>query len=348
LQATELKSISARSGTENLAEIGCTTRFATDHGSELFDSISYACSCFYRSGVGHFPSNVDFLQRPWQIVGNRVLAVGSDIPYPYTQFDKPSTKYEALFDPNPAFNDLRFAFLVTVCPEGFTDLQDIRNLDDLTEEQVEAVFDFCSEYLSSVHQAQLSADCPNNFLEKAWPVYVEMMWAVDVPFYLSCDELMLISELRRENLVIFSWSGSCAQYVGSVLGHEGSPVTLVAVKTNALRRVRSHFERLTVCDHAAAAASSRGTDPHGSRSPLSSASYRDKKRSAESQTSGNTPPSTSIEPQSLKLPAPTIQSMEEELRRCNMKVSLSAWNDVAHTAQQTFCKQFADILANFV
>jgi hypothetical protein len=129
-----------------------------------------------------------------------------------------------------------------------------------------------------------------------------MMWAVDVPFYLSCDELMLISELRRENLVIFSWSGSCAQYVGSVLGHEGSPVTLVAVKTNALRRVRSHFERLTVCDHAAAAASSCGTDPHGSRSPLSSASYRDKKRSAESQTSGNTPPSTSIEPQSLKLP----------------------------------------------
>lgn len=92
-------------------------------------------------------------------------AVGSDMLYPCAQYEKSGTRYEALFDPDPAVDDLRFSLLMIVCPPGFQDLVEL--LYNISEDQVQAVLQFCSEDLSSVHQTQLSRHCPPGFLERA-------------------------------------------------------------------------------------------------------------------------------------------------------------------------------------
>ena len=196
-------------------------------------------------------NNTEWLKPPWTELRGQMRAVGSDMPYPYVQYEKPGTRYEALFDSDPAFNDLRFSFLMTVCPPGFQDLEEV--LYNYPDDQVEGVLQFCSDELSAVHQTQLSRHCPPGFLERAWPIYVEAMSADDDSFYLSCDELLLICELRRKNVIIFGRSGpdSQAHCVGSVTGHENSPLTLVTLLIDPFGRTRSHFERLKLCNQAA-------------------------------------------------------------------------------------------------
>ena len=48
-------------------------------------------------------------------------------------------------------------------------------------------------------------------------------------YYLIVDELMLVCELRQQNIAVFGKQRRQARFLGAVTGHAGSPLELVVL-----------------------------------------------------------------------------------------------------------------------
>ena len=91
-------------------------------------------------------SDTDFLQTPWVFLDGQAVVRGSAPPVPFCTQDEsnPKSKYEALFNPRPDFDDLRIAFLERVAGPRMERLSDAFAdcLNNLTEESIAAITAF--------------------------------------------------------------------------------------------------------------------------------------------------------------------------------------------------------------
>ena len=86
-----------------------------------------------------------------------------------------------------------------------------------------------------------------NFALQAWPLLVQCICGEDEEqqYFLSPNELLLVSELSKQNTVIFATANGSADFIGSVAGHEKSDTVLVALQRgDANCNYRTHFQRL--------------------------------------------------------------------------------------------------------
>ena len=86
---------------------------------------------------------------------------------------------------------------------------------------------------------------PDLFRDASWLALVEAVQADS--YYLSCDELLVIAEGARQNIVVCKRAAgeSSFQIEGYVLENVNETV-VVYVQSNNTTRVRSHFERLAL------------------------------------------------------------------------------------------------------
>ena len=101
--------------------------------------------------------------------------------------------------------------------------------------------DLCREHFDPAREL-----CrPLWFEDAVWPCFVESICDETLAYYLSADELMLVCELRQQNIVVFGNQRRQALFLGAVTGHAGSPLVLVVLHLgDGQGRVRSHFQRL--------------------------------------------------------------------------------------------------------
>ena len=101
--------------------------------------------------------------------------------------------------------------------------------------------DLCREHFDPAREL----DCPPWFEDAVWPCFVESICDGSRAYYLSADELMLVCELRQQNIAVFGKQRRQARFLGAVTGHAGSPLVLVVLHLgDGQGRVRSHFQRL--------------------------------------------------------------------------------------------------------
>ena len=114
-----------------------------------------------------------------------------------------------------------------------------------TVEQIQILFDFCDRALYEYRQISVSTGPDADFAEVAWPSYLASITNTDRmhQFYLSVDELLLLCDLAKLNVVVFKHMGSELRFEAGIFHHVGDLI-LVKLASNQLRRVRSHFERI--------------------------------------------------------------------------------------------------------
>ena len=201
-------------------------------------------------------NTLDYESPPWFIRGCSKLVKGTSLEFESNTDGGPSTKYEALFDPRPEFNDIRVGFLLET---GGWKLQaldrEVQNLFDsntLHNEDVKARLRNYIERFGQYFAEESSAiSPPPNFADEAWPILVACICEenTDEQYFLSPNELLLVSELNKQNTVIFASANGSAEYLGSVVGHEGSDTVLVALQRhNARNTHRTHFQRLMLIE----------------------------------------------------------------------------------------------------
>ena len=179
------------------------------------------------------------------------MVKGSAAPVRFCMQDesKPKSKYEALFNPRPDFDDLRIAFLETVAGPRMERLGDAfaESLETLTSESISAITTSLVEHSAVVGITADIARRPEGYAHAAWPFLAACMCDAQSHYYLSCNELLLVCELCKRNALIFCTRGASAEHLGSVTGHGAEPLVLVALHMGqAGRRVRSHFQRLVL------------------------------------------------------------------------------------------------------
>jgi len=156
------------------------------------------------------------------------------MPFPA---DGPGTKYDALFDPRPAFDALRDAFMIYADPEArvTTFLQHL-------QEQVVIAGD--ADFVAKVSlwsQSVMPLDAPVDFCTRAWQAYLTCV--TDGDYYFSADELLAICMQARARVIVFKEAEGVLKFVGAWLQGQG-PVVLTKLMAGGEVRVRSHFERL--------------------------------------------------------------------------------------------------------
>ena len=163
----------------------------------------------------------------------------------------PCSKYEALFDRRPVFDGLRVSYLKLVCGPRLVRLEEalgeyLASDEDTDAEGIVAVLEYlevCRQH--AYFDATLDVRCPQWFEAAVWPCFVESICDGTRAYYLSADELMLVCELRQQNIAVFGRRQGQAKYLGAVTGHAGSPLVLVVLHLgDGQGRVRSHFQRL--------------------------------------------------------------------------------------------------------
>jgi hypothetical protein len=144
--------------------------------------------------------------------------------------DGPDCKYSALFDPRPAFDGLREAFMVR------------RLFLSLLEAQV--VDGASKTFHASVRQWLATAapsDEPADFGPRAWKAYLACVR--NAKYYLSVGELVAICQQASVRVLIFKEiDGGLILEAFSLAGR--GPLILTKLTANKERSVRSHFERL--------------------------------------------------------------------------------------------------------
>ena len=164
----------------------------------------------------------------------------------------PCTKYEALFDSRPQFDYMRIGFLSEIGGWNLQDLEErVHELasckslpNDDAETCLRCYISQCREYFADEGSA---TSPPPNFAQQAWPLLVQCICEEDEEqqYFLSANELLLVSELSKQNTVIFATANGSAVFIGSVVGHEKSDTVLVALQRgDADFTYRTHFQRL--------------------------------------------------------------------------------------------------------
>lgn len=215
-------------------------------------------------------STLDYESPPWFIRGCNKLVKGTSLAFESNTDGGPSTKFEALFDPRPEFNDIRIGFLLEVGGWKLQALdravQDLFASNKLQNEDVKArLRSYIGRFGEYFAEESSAISPPPNFAEEAWPLLVACICEEneDEQYYLSSNELLLVSELKKQNTVIFATANGSAEFMGSIVGHEGSGTVLVALQRhNARDTHRTHFQRLMLIEDLQEAAYEMPRPPH--------------------------------------------------------------------------------------
>jgi hypothetical protein len=87
-----------------------------------------------------------------------------------------------------------------------------------------------------------SLDVPEAFATCAWPAYVKCVQVAE--YYLSVEEIVLVSAMARVNVAVFSQTGLLLRYEAGFFDRDGYIFFIKLRKNNNQGRVRSHFGRL--------------------------------------------------------------------------------------------------------
>jgi hypothetical protein len=159
--------------------------------------------------------------------------------------DGPKCKYTALFDDRPMFDSLREVFLVwadaSCRAHAFsTAVGQVLGIPEISAQLVEDVLVFANMTRRWATMVA-SPDVPQSFATRTWPAYVKCVQFLG--FFLSVEEIVLVSSMANVNVAVFCQGGSLLRYAtGSFDGDE--PIVYIKLAASNAGRVRSHFERL--------------------------------------------------------------------------------------------------------
>jgi len=206
----------------------------------------------------------------WEVVGGVQMVRGSNgVPFCPASDGGPQSKFDALFDTREAFDGLRYSFLMAL----YADLMSLGSilrtsaLPVVEQEYMEVIWE---EYVCPAAMFTLQVGPGSDFAESVWQSWRDAVCSEDQQYYLSVEELMLVCELARKDVVIFRQdhaSQSCV-YAGSVCGFTACPPVQVKLSCAGNSRGRGHFERLaftTDCEFATPACSGLNQHSVGSR-----------------------------------------------------------------------------------
>ena len=213
-------------------------KFLPDINIDVHDPVEVAVL------AASFPDSSTFLVEPSEIRGSREVVRTSNIAFPVD--DRPTSMYSALFDPRECFDALRMLFFD--CSYG--------NAEKLKEE-IGVCFSLCQDaHFSSIVQRihavveemasfrlRRHQDAPSEFVENAWPAFLQAIKSED--YFFSCDEIAVMAQSAKRNLIITKQLRDDSSYHIVCCSHcTDEPYTVIAVDARAAGPARSHFERL--------------------------------------------------------------------------------------------------------
>ena len=195
-----------------------------------------------------------YLEPPWEVRNGECVVKGTSLPFEVGESGGPRTKYAALFDGRPQFDNLRVSFLraaggkeLECLAEAFAEYLESGSAID--ENSTEALVQYMQQCSAHFGVATPVDGSPRGFEDKAWPLLVDCMCDEGRQFYLSANELLLVCELCHQNVAVFGAQDGSARFLGAVTGHEGSVPVLVALQLRGDEGcVRSHFQRLVLLE----------------------------------------------------------------------------------------------------
>ena len=154
----------------------------------------------------------------------------------------PRSKYEALFDNRPIFDAIPQDFLKRADPKSKLKrvrliLEDLLQTDHVPHHSRALVDAFVNDLKTT------DSDCitsPPGFAADAWSCYVQAISSSSC--YVSMDELLLVCQCAKQNVIVYIQEGSGLRYAGSWLREHGNTVS-VKLAFDPLSR-RGHFERV--------------------------------------------------------------------------------------------------------
>ena len=259
----------------------------------------------------------------WLLAGSREV-FPADVP------DAPAHKYAALFHPHPAFDALRFAFMVQadahMTPAAFTD----RLLDATADADAAHLTDTFIADLTQLSDAVREFTCigssnfPMDFADRAWPAYLEAI--MDPEYYFSTEELLVMAHVAGVSLVVLQ-SRAGEYHIGGGSRRDDGELVVVKIEDNGRERVRGHFER---CFRTAELQEldtrlSQSTMSSGNCAPATvDAPGSDKRREELDRGSQSLSRSTGEKQQApASVDAPDSDKRREEMDRGNRSESLS-------------------------
>ena len=205
------------------------------------DSVKQQCALFGQEG------SFDFLEpaAQWSEFVHAWLVAGTQEPFPA---NGPAHKYAALFHPDPAFDALRFSFMVEADAE--MTLTAFRDRLETVVSEIDALYltdVLLAALVKFTHAADAFAQVgllcmPEDFAERAWPAYLETV--MDNSYYFSIEELIVMASVAGITLVVFKARGGLYSLGGSFRAGAGERETVfVKLDVRGRQRIRGHFER---------------------------------------------------------------------------------------------------------
>ena len=157
----------------------------------------------------------------------------------------PRRKADAIRHANPAFDGLRMAvFLGRNLPQCIAVIEEVssrcRSADGkLLQEGLQEYHAHQERNKADRHRTQ-----PASFGNAAIDAY--LLAVMEANYYLSCDEVATVAEMRQQNLVIVTEGVDDESFVPYCVAAGGSAETVIVLlkDVQSEARVRSHFERL--------------------------------------------------------------------------------------------------------
>ena len=149
-------------------------------------------------------------------------------------------KYAVLFNPDPAFDRLRRAFILPT--EG--DRERVAHILFEMAEPIapDAKVERLAAFLLDEQRAVVSTAAPATYLDDVWPAYLQAVATHGHRYYFSYDEILAIADAACANVIVLQRMGNVVQILDRSLGR--GPCALVVIRNTGGSCVRGHFERL--------------------------------------------------------------------------------------------------------
>lgn len=205
------------------------------------ESVKQQCALFGQEGPFGFlepASQWSEYVQAWLVAGTRELFPANG----------PAHKYAALFNPDPAFDALRFSFMVDADAE--LTLTAFKDRLETVVSEIDASYltdIFLAALVKFTHAADAFAQVgllrmPEDFAERAWPAYLETV--MDNSYFFSIEELIVMASVAGITLVVFKARGGLYSLGGSFRAGAGERETVfVKLDVRGRQRIRGHFER---------------------------------------------------------------------------------------------------------
>ena len=186
----------------------------------------------------------DWLRPAGYMVNDVLIVRGSDNSlFPE---DGPNCKYIALFDARPCFDGLRAGF---ISEQTLRQTMVILHSTIVQEALNPALCLHCNTFYKALEAMDRNTgdmqEAPDLFHNIAWDVYLKVLGTPD--YYLSTQEMLLLAQIHRKNLLIVTQDPSTGRFQDQG-HHDGGPgpYTLICLHGDVRRTasIRSHFERL--------------------------------------------------------------------------------------------------------